>query len=308
MTEVFTSGKQARRVLDTEATAVHLENFVNSYTKDVEAYFDGKTQAILQRYGPGPRVHYHVGLLDHPPPNLPARALRRRLAAAQEGMLFHAAKVWDASSTLGGEVLDVGCGLGGGSIFWAQEFGAMVTAVTCVRSHVDWVALFAAQAGVGSRVRPLLCDAAEIPGESRFDAAVAVDSSGYLPRKKWFQRLASLLRPKGYVFLIDCFLVKREYEAPFNRHWHTQIGTIPEYLATAEEAGLRTVSVEDISHRTEHFWTTTLALLKAETEESERDPAEAVRQEASLRAHALVRQGPQDNGLRYALMSFSKGG
>ena len=44
-------------------------------------------------------------------------------------MLSDAAEVWDAPQSLSGEILDVGCGLGGGSIFWAQEFGARVTAV-----------------------------------------------------------------------------------------------------------------------------------------------------------------------------------
>ena len=34
---------------------------------DVTAYFQGKTEAILKRYGPGPRVHYHTGVMDAPP-------------------------------------------------------------------------------------------------------------------------------------------------------------------------------------------------------------------------------------------------
>ena len=57
-------------------------------------------------------------------------------------------RVWDASESLTGEILDVGCGLGGGSIFWAQEFGARVTAVTCVPFHAGHVARFAVEAGV----------------------------------------------------------------------------------------------------------------------------------------------------------------
>jgi len=76
------------------------------------------------------------------------------------------------------------CGLGGGALFWAQEFGAHVTAVTCVPSHLEWVARFAAQARVASQVHPLLCDALEIPGENCFDAAVAVDSCCHIPRHR----------------------------------------------------------------------------------------------------------------------------
>jgi tocopherol O-methyltransferase len=280
----------------------------SSATKqDVAAYFERKTQSILNRYGPGPLVHYHTGLVDHPPPlGASIQDLRQQLIAAQERMLWYAATVWEASSTLIGDVLDVGCGLGGGAIFWAQEFGAQVTAVTCAPSHVDLVKRFAAQAGVRSQVRALLCDALQVAGENRFDAAVAIDSSGYLDRSEWFRRLASLLRPGGRVLIIDCFLGRPEYEEPFNLYWHTSIGTVDEYLTAARKAGLRGDLIDDISHRTKHFWTTTLALIKAEAHQSKLSHAERLQHEVSLRIHALVRQGLGDGGLSYALMIFSK--
>jgi tocopherol O-methyltransferase len=137
---------------------------------------------------------------------------------------------------------------------------------------------------------------------------VAVDSSCYLPRRKWFRRLASLVRPGGSIFIIDCFLGRIEYEEPFNRYWLTRIGSIDEYLAAAQDAGLRAGSVEDISHYTQHFWTTTLALIQAESRERDLSPVQIAGREASRRAHALVRQGFADGGLRYALMSFTKDG
>jgi tocopherol O-methyltransferase len=295
------------RALDEEYRGVFRKCLVTSHVQDVAIYFDGKTEAILNRYGPGPRVHYHTGLVDDPPhPNASSQILRRQLVGAQERMLRYAANVWNASSTLTGEVVDVGCGLGGGAIFWAQEFGAQVTAVTCVRSHIDLVTRFAAQAGVGSRVEPILWDAAEMPGENRFDAAVAVDSSGYLPRKKWFHRLAALLRPGGRVLILDCFLGRPGHENSFNRHWHTRIGSIEEYVGAATDAGFRLESLEDISHHTEHFWTTTIALMEAEAKQEKLGSVEAVRQGNSLYAHAMVRQGLADGRFCYALMSFSR--
>jgi SAM-dependent methyltransferase len=277
------------------------------YIQDVTAYFDRKTEAILRRYGPGPRVHYHTGLLDDPPePNASAPMLRRLLVSGQESILRYAANIWHASSSLTGDVLDVGCGLGGGAIFWAQEFGAKVTAVTCVPSHVGLVARFAAEAGVGLRVQPLLYDAVDLPGENRFDAAIAVDSSGYLSRRCWFRRLGTLLRPGGYVFIIDCFLRKPGKEEIFNRHWHTRIGTIEEYVTAARAADLQVESIQDISRRTEHFWTTTLTLMAAEAKENHLCSNEALRRE-SASAHTAVLQGLVDGSFCYALMSFSKG-
>jgi tocopherol O-methyltransferase len=145
-----------------------------------------------------------------------------------------------------------------------------------------------------------------VAGEKCFDAAVAIDSSGYLVRKEWFRLLKSLLRPGGRVFIIDCFLGRHEYEEPFNLYWHTRIGTSDEYMAAAREACLRTDHFEDISHRTVHFWTTTQALIKAEAQEKKLRDTETLRYERSHRIHAMVRQGLNDGGLVYALMSFSK--
>jgi cyclopropane fatty-acyl-phospholipid synthase-like methyltransferase len=276
--------------------------------QDIVLYYEGKTEGIIRRYGPGPRVHYHAGLIDEQPqPTASTQVLRQRLVAAQELMMYHAAEVWRAESAMRGEILDVGCGLGGGAIFWAQEFGARVTAVTFVASHANWVSRFATQAGVESQVRPLVCDALEVPGRSSFDAVVAVDSSGYLSRGPWFRRVSSLLRPAGRVLILDCFLASPEYEEPFNRHWCTHIGTIDEYLAAASRAGLRVEVTEDLSRRTKHFWTTTLAMLEAEAGEKPQSSNETPQRETSIRMHKLVRQGLVDGGLTYALLSFSKG-
>jgi tocopherol O-methyltransferase len=274
----------------------------------IAEYYEDKTNAIMRRYGPGPRVHYHTGLIDdaRPVDSASTAELRRLLVLAQERTLCHAARVWDAASTLGGDVLDVGCGLGGGSIFWAQEFGARVTAITCVASHVDWVARFAAQAGVGSQVRPRLCDALAVPGEGCFDAAVAVDSSCHLSRKEWFPHLYKLLRPGGRVFIVDCFLGRPEYASSFDSYWHTRIGSIDEYVGAGRAAGFQQQLVEDLSRRTENFWKTTLALISAEAEECDADHVRIARRDASLHAHSLIRQGLSDRGLRYALISFAK--
>ena len=240
----------------------------NCFKADLVAYYDAKTRSIIDRYGPGPRVHYHTGLADNPPSPAassgdlsklcslrrsdcsvmpPASGMPRQRSAAKCSML----------AAVSAEVRS----------FAAQGFGAKVTAVTCVPSHIKWIAGFAAQAGVGLQIQPLLCDAHEVPGGNRFDAAVAVDSSGYLLRDLWLARMAALLRPGGRVFIVDCFLGHPRYESPFNSYWHTRIGTITEYVAAAHAEGLSLDSIDDISPRTAEFWATTIALMEAEARE-----------------------------------------
>jgi SAM-dependent methyltransferase len=278
-----------------------------SYRQNLVDYYEGKTRAILERYGSRPRVHYHTGLHEKvPPPGASAESMRCHLVDAQERMLHYAADEWRARSTLCGDTLDVGCGLGGGAIFWAQQFGARVTAVTIAPSHLELVSKFAAQAGVESQVTPLLSDALLVPGESCYDAAVAVDSSSSFPRGLWFERLATVLRPRGHVFIFDCFLERREYEESFNRHWCAQIGTLEEYRAAAQGAHFKLASMKDVSAQAVNFWTTTLALIRVEQSNGSLSNGERARLAESFRVHAMVRYGLREGGLRHLLLSFVK--
>jgi tocopherol O-methyltransferase len=274
--------------------------------QEVADFYDHKTRTVLRRYGPGPRVHYRTGFVDELDQSATIAALRGQLVASQERVLYHAGEFWQLRHLPFRDVLDAGCGLGGGAIFWAQEFGAHVTAVTIAPTHVELVAKFAAQAGVHSLVRPMLCDALTVPGENCFDAAVALDSSDTFPRAPWFRRLAALLRPHGHVFIYDCFLEEPEYAGPIDRHWCSQIGTLHEYLTVAQEAGFRLDLFEDVSHRTRDFWTLTMALAEAEAREKVLTPFELARHEESLQVHGLMRKGLAEGGLRYALLSFVK--
>ena len=293
---------------DEKAPANPRENALTSPTtvQEVANFYNQKTQTVLRRYGPGPRVHYRTGFVDEPLAPTTIAALRKQIVASQERVLTHAADFWQLRRLPFRDVLDAGCGLGGAAIFWAQEFGARVTAATIAPIHVDLVARLAAQAGVGSLVRPLLSDVSAVPGENCYDAAVALDSSDTFPRASWFRRLATLLRPGGRVFIYDCFLERPEYAEPIDRHWCSQIGTLKEYVAAATEAGFRHELFEDVSHLTRHFWTLTIALAEAEARENLLTPYERARHEESLRVHALMRQGLTEGGLRYALLSFAK--
>jgi len=285
-----------------------MSNFSYPYrvpVSEIVEYYEPKTADLLRRYGPGPRLHYHTGLVDQPRQlDIPSSILRKEIVAAQERLLRYVADVWRAPDTLSGDVVDVGCGLGGGALFWAQEFGAQVTAVTCVPSHIDWIARFAREANVARRVRPLLCDAVEIPGENDFDAAVAIDSTDHLPRKQLFERLSRVLRPGGRFFFTDCLLVQSDYDSVFSRHWHVQFGTLEEYLTVAEQAGFQVDSVDDIASRVEYFYAMTQAMIRIEA--AELSLTGTAKYTEALETHALFRQGLIDGNYKYVVMSFLK--
>ncbi|MFP2913254.1 SAM-dependent methyltransferase [Pyxidicoccus sp. 3LFB2] len=283
-----------------------------AWRDEVAGYYDAKTERILRRYGPGPRVHYHSGLVDGiPPPGAPEDVVRAQLYASQEALLAELARAVGRFPD-GGEVLDVGCGLGGGALYWAEEHHARVTAVTNVPSHAELVQGFAETAGLASRVKPLVCDALAVPGRACFDAVVAVESACYLPRAEWFRRVRTLLKPGGVVAIADCFLGRPEAAGPFDRHWRTCIGSLDEYLSAANDAGLELEVRDDVSSRVVGFWSLTLELLAHErAAQSHLHPLRAMAQAGrgeSSREHLRLQQGLMDGGLEYALLVLRRPG
>lgn len=219
-------------------------------------WYRSKTGSLLAKYGPGPRIHFHVGIPAGPliGDPLDLSACRRALVASQEALLHHAADIWEAKPRLSGDVLDVGCGLGGGSIFWAQEYGAKVTAITIVQEHAALTTELAKKAGVDDRVTALVVDACAIKSRVAFDAAVAIESVCYLPRRAWFKHVSGLLREDAIICVEDSFVVDQRWAEPFDKYWRTTVGTQDEYEAAALEAGFKLDRDVDITSQAKEFW------------------------------------------------------
>lgn len=268
--------------------------------RDVAAFYERKTDEILARYGPGPRIHYHSGYFERDePPEATPDGIRRQLVASQARLLDYAARRWDAHVTLASEILDIGCGLGGGALMWAQDFGASVTAVTCNATHATLVRRFASQVGARDRVRAVVANAERLRRTESYDSAVAIESTCHMQRQPLFESIAALLRMGGRFFVADYLYDDSKYKALWMEHWYAPIGSSEEYFAAATAAGMSLSSIEDISSRTAHFWALTSALIEYEAS----DVDQAAR---SLYAHNFVRNGLMTGGLRYALMSFTR--
>jgi tocopherol O-methyltransferase len=182
-----------------------------------------------------------------------------QLVAAQERMLERACDSWEAARTLQGELMDVGCGLGGSCLYFAERYGARVTGLTPIPGHVPWIQRFAIDAGVEKLVSVELGDAHTVPGKHRFDAAFSFGASNYFDRSVWFRRLASLLRPGGHVCIEDTFLVDERMAAPFNAYWISNIGRREEYIDAARAAGFELVRLEDVTQEAAGFWRLSIA-------------------------------------------------
>ncbi|MCC2280891.1 class I SAM-dependent methyltransferase [Streptomyces sp. ET3-23] len=280
----------------------------------VSRYYDAMTGKLTHKYGPGPRLHYHLGYYasgrapDHPD-GTPPQTIARSIWKHQEFHLREAARLWDAGSRFTGTVLDVGCGLGGGSIFWAQEYGANVTAVTLAPEHPPILGDFARRAGVGGQIETLVCDATEVPADRLYDTAVAIESSCQIRRGPWFRHLARLLKPGGSVCIEDIFAIRPRGAAVWADYFHARPGTLAEYVTAAKAAGFALADNTDITTRTTPFWQESIAWTRALLDgpgSENLDSEERRRLRISLIVHHALEREWKSGGMRQAFLRFER--
>ncbi|MFJ3926022.1 SAM-dependent methyltransferase [Streptomyces sp. NPDC090022] len=281
----------------------------------VPLYYSRKTADILHKYGPGPRVHFHMGLFDPgvtPNTTVSQEVLKRRIVASQEAIVEHAARSWGAYATPPGRLLDIGCGVGGGSLYWAQVHGASVTGLTVAADHVPVIEDFARAAGVADRVTPVLADVHEFTTDVKYDAAYANESSGYMDRERLFQVVARSLKPGGWFGIQEHFICRPEWTEFIDGYYKTRLGTFTEYITAAEAAGFTLEQDEDVTDRVAEFWVQSMAWNTAELDGVEHRGARSAWSRERLRestiTHGKLFRIWRDHALETKLLLFRLGG
>ncbi|MEU2790978.1 methyltransferase domain-containing protein [Streptomyces sp. NPDC007100] len=279
-------------------------------SSEVIDYYANKLPDVMRKYGPGPRVHFHLGLFspgERPNTSVPRETLRKRLIEAQENMLDFAAETWGVSANPPQRILDVGCGFGGGAIYWAQRCGAAVTAVTNVPGHVPVVRELATVANVSHLVSPVVMDANELAVPVRHDAAVAFESVCHLDRRRAFAAVAAALRPGGWFALEDHFLLRDEWADMINGYYRTNLGTVREYRESAEACGFTLERDTDITDRVLEFWVQSMAWTASELDHayaSKEWPLPEKRLIDSLIAHGRFFRAWRDRAAETRMLLF----
>ncbi|OKK07829.1 methyltransferase [Streptomyces sp. CB03234] len=287
----------------------------------VPLYYSRKTADILHKYGPGPRVHFHVGLFAPgatPNTTVSQRALKRRIVESQEAIVTHAARSWGAYATPPGKLLDIGCGVGGGSLYWAQEHGTKVTGITVTGEHVPLIEDFARRAGVAGRVSAVLGDIHDFTTRRKYDAAYANESSGYMDRERLFQVVAKALKPGGWFGLQEHFVCRPEWTDFIDGYYKTRLGTLTEYIVAAEAAGFELEQDEDVTDRVAEFWVQSMAWNTAELERVERGTGQARSKERTAWSRERLQESTithgklfriwRDHAMETRLLLFRLGG
>jgi tocopherol O-methyltransferase len=121
---------------------------------------------------------------------------------AQLQLVEHLAQLANIKS--GSEILDIGCGMGGSSLYLARNYNATVTGITISPVQVEMAIAAAAKDRID--VKFLVMDAEAMDFKKQFDVLWSVESiSHYQHREDFFVSASRLLKPDGAFAIIDWF-------------------------------------------------------------------------------------------------------
>ncbi|MGF1590839.1 MAG: methyltransferase domain-containing protein [Pleurocapsa sp.] len=166
-------------------------------------------------------------------------------------------------------IIDVGCGIGGSTLYLAQKFGSNATGITLSPVQASRAKERAVEAGIDSRVRFQVANALEMPFEDNtFDLVWSLESGEHMPEKtKFVAECYRVLKPGGKMILATwCHRetnslagdltssevahlkeIYRVYCLPY-------VISLSEYRAIASESGFKDLKSDDWSIAVEPFW------------------------------------------------------
>jgi tocopherol O-methyltransferase len=175
---------------------------------------------------------------------------------AQLRMLEHCAAL--AGPLERRNVLDVGCGHGGTAVFLAKRFGCCVTGLTISPRQAQLARRTAQVAGIAEHVRIEVADAtAHTFPANAFEVVWTMESSEHFPDKAaYFGSVARALKPGGKLLLAAWTgsmhdpAVRRVAEI----YLCPGLQTAGDYCTQIAAAGLRVLSLQDVSASVQQTW------------------------------------------------------
>lgn len=166
-------------------------------------------------------------------------------------------------------IIDVGCGIGGSTLYLAQKFGAKATGISLSPVQVSRATARAKLAGLEERVQFQVANALEMPfADHSFDLVWSLESGEHMPDKtKFLQECYRVLQPGGKLILATwCHRetnslageltpdeikhlqeIYRVYCLPY-------VISLSEYRAIALECGFQNLRADDWSMAVAPFW------------------------------------------------------
>src|SRR6202521_4174646 len=152
---------------------------------------------------------------------------------AQLQLIEHLAQL--AKIKPGSDILDIGCGFGGSSVYLAKHFNSSVTGITISPVQVEMAIQAAAKEQVNAKF--LLMDAEAMNFQKQFDALWSVESIGHYQNLPGFFASAAKLLKQGGSFAITDWFKKanltraetRKFIDPIEKGMFVELQTMDDY-------------------------------------------------------------------------------
>lgn len=164
-------------------------------------------------------------------------------------------------------ILDVGCGIGGSSLYLAGKFNAQATGITLSPVQAARAKERAQDAGLSGRTQFQVADAQAMPfTDNSFDLVWSLESGEHMPDKTQFlQECYRVLKPGGKLILVTwCHRPTQNAPLTADEQKHLQdiyrvyclpyVISLPEYEAIARQLPLNHVHTADWSTAVAPFW------------------------------------------------------
>jgi tocopherol O-methyltransferase len=185
---------------------------------------------------------------------------------AQVQLAEHLAELANVST--GAELLDIGCGFGGSSLFLAKKYKAHATGITISPVQVEMAQKAAKAEQVDAQF--LLMDAEALTFAKQFDLLWSVESiSHYHDRRQFFLNAVRFLKPGGTFALTDWFkrvglspAQTRKFIRPIEEGMFIELESMDSYESYLIESGLEIVHRRDISQHCARSWDIGLDIIR----------------------------------------------
>ncbi|HEY9635486.1 MAG TPA: methyltransferase domain-containing protein [Coleofasciculaceae cyanobacterium] len=167
------------------------------------------------------------------------------------------------------QILDVGCGIGGSSLYLAQKFDASVSGITLSPVQASRATERAKEAGLATQVQFQVADALDMPfADNTFDFVWSMESGEHMPDKeKFLQECYRVLKPGG-IFLMATWchrpITPATGELTADEQQHLAeiyrvyclpyVISLPDYEAKSHHLSFQNIRTADWSDAVAPFW------------------------------------------------------
>ncbi|MEA5568430.1 methyltransferase domain-containing protein [Anabaena sp. UHCC 0399] len=164
-------------------------------------------------------------------------------------------------------ILDVGCGIGGSSLYLAEKFQAQATGITLSPVQAARATERAQEKGLSAKSQFLVANAQAMPfDDNTFDLVWSLESGEHMPDKtKFMQECYRVLKPGGtFIMVTWCHRHTDELPLSADEQKHLQdiyqvyclpyVISLPEYEAIARQLPLNNIRTADWSQAVAQFW------------------------------------------------------